>query len=95
MSANNITMIILGITATVRVLLTDAWATNSTFHWLNWTLLVSWYALKIWPRTFKWRDKDSLYHSTAFSNQVLFAAKVMPGEIIGIFCIIKIHCHNI
>ena len=36
-------------------------------------------------RTFKWRDKDSLYHSTAFLNQVLFTAKVMPGEIIGIF----------
>ena len=37
-------------------------------------------------RTFsKWRDKDSLYHGSAFSNQVLSTAKVMPGEIIGIF----------
>ena len=33
----------------------------------------------------KWRNKDNLYHGTAFSNQVLFTADVMPGEIIGIF----------
>ena len=35
--------------------------------------------------TFKWSNKDSLYHGTAFSNQVLFMAKIIPGEILGIF----------
>ena len=37
------------------------------------------------PRTFKWHYIDSLYHRTAFSNQVHFTAKVMLGEIIVIF----------
>ena len=35
--------------------------------------------------TFKWRNKDSLYHGTAFSNQVFFTARLIPGEILGIF----------
>ena len=50
MSANNIDVIISGTTAIVRVRFVDPWATNNTFHWLNWTPLVNWYALKIRPR---------------------------------------------
>ena len=30
-------------------------------------------------------SKDSLYHSTAFSNQVFFMAKIIPEEILRIF----------
>ena len=48
MSANNINVIISGTTAIIRVRFAP-WATN-TFHWLNWTPLVNWYALKIRPR---------------------------------------------
>ena len=40
MSANNINVIISGTTAIVRVRFVDLWATNITFHWLNWTPLV-------------------------------------------------------
>ena len=48
MSANNIiNVIISGTTAIVRVRFVDSWATNNTFHWLNWTPLVNWYTLKI------------------------------------------------
>ena len=52
MSANNINVIISGttVTAIVRVRFVDPWATNNTFHWLNWTPLVNWYALKIRSR---------------------------------------------
>ena len=50
MSVNNINVIISGTIAIVRVLFADPWANNNTFHWLNWTLLVNWYALKIRPR---------------------------------------------
>ena len=50
MSANDINVIISGTAAIVRVRFVDPWATNNTFHWLNWAPLVSWYALKIRPR---------------------------------------------
>ena len=50
LSANNINMIISTI-AIVRVRFVDPWATNNTFHWLNWTPLVNWHTLKIRPRT--------------------------------------------
>ena len=50
MSANNINVIISGTTAIVRVWVIDAWGTNSSFLWLNWTPLVNWYALKIQHR---------------------------------------------
>ena len=50
MSVNNINMIISETTAIVRVRFVDHWATNNIFHWLNWTPLVNWYALKIRPR---------------------------------------------
>ena len=49
MLANNINMIISGTTAIVRDRFVYPWATNNTFLWLNWTPLVSWYALKIRP----------------------------------------------
>ena len=49
MSANNINMIISGTTAIVRVGFVDSWATNNASCWLNWTLLVNWYAFKVWP----------------------------------------------
>ena len=51
MSANNFNVIISEITATMRVRFVDPWTTNNTFHWLNWTPLVNWYALKIRFRT--------------------------------------------
>ena len=50
MSANNINVLISGTTAIVRVRFVDPWATNNTYRWLNWTLLVNWHALKIRPR---------------------------------------------
>ena len=50
LSANNINLIISRTTAIVRVRFVDPWAANNTFHWLNWTPLVNWYALKIRPR---------------------------------------------
>ena len=50
MLTSNIIEIISGTTAIVRVRFVDPWATNNTFHWLNWTPLVNWYALKIRPR---------------------------------------------
>ena len=53
MSANNINVIISGTTAIVWVRFVDPWATNNTFHWFNWTPLVNWYALKIWPQNSK------------------------------------------
>ena len=34
---------------------------------------------------FKWHNKDSLYHGTAFLNQVFFTAKIIAGEILRIF----------
>ena len=48
-SANNINVIIseTAVTAKVRVRFVDPWATDNTFHRLNWTQLVNWYALKI------------------------------------------------
>ena len=48
-SPNNIKVIILGTTAIVRIRFVDPWATYNIFHWLNWTPLVHWYALKIRP----------------------------------------------
>ena len=50
MSASNINVIISGTTAVVRVQVVDPWTANNIFHWLNWTLLVNWYALKIRPQ---------------------------------------------
>ena len=50
LSANNINVLISGTTAIVRVRFVDPWATDNTFHWLNWTPLVNWYILKIRPR---------------------------------------------
>ena len=50
MSANNINVIISGTIAIVRVRFVDPLATNNTFHWLNWTPLFNWHALKIRPR---------------------------------------------
>ena len=47
LSANNVNVILSGPTAIVQVWFVDPWATNNTFHWLNWTPLVNWYALKI------------------------------------------------
>ena len=48
----NAYLIISGTPAIVRVRFVDPWVTNNTctFHWLNWTPLVNWYALKIRPR---------------------------------------------
>ena len=48
-SVNNINAIISGRTAILRVRFVDPWGINNTFHWLNWTPLVNWYALKIRP----------------------------------------------
>ena len=36
-------------------------------------------------RMFKWHNKDSLHHDTAFSNQVSFYGKTKTGEILWIF----------
>ena len=53
LSASNINGIISRTTAIVRVRFVDPWATNNTFHWLNWTPLVNWYASKIRPQNSK------------------------------------------
>ena len=60
MSANNINVIISGTTAIVQVWFVDPWATNNTFHWLNWTPLVNWYAFKIRPRNLEIEHFSSL-----------------------------------
>ena len=61
LSANNINEIISGTTVIVRDWFVDPWATTNTFHWLNWTPLVNWYALKIRPRN---SEMEQHFHRT-------------------------------
>ena len=81
MSASNINVIISGTTAVVQVWVVNPWATNNTSHWLNWTPLVNWYTLKIWPQ-----NSEIEQH---FSSNVILNRRCMPLTYILIDCSIS------
>ena len=87
MSASNINMIISGTTAIVRVQVVDPWTTNNTSHWLNWTPLVNWYALKIRPQ--------NLEIAQQFSSNVSWIDVLCPWLIFWLIVAYREHLNGV